>query len=362
MNNLPYLVALHSIDGLGPVRLKKVIEYFEDPKTAWDAGSKEFLSLGIPRNVVSLFLEKRNTLNPEKYFQQISDSGIKIVSVFDKTYPKNLLQIYDPPTILYYKGSLDSINNRAIGVVGTRKITGYGKTVTEKFATELSQAGFVIVSGLARGVDTVSHWAAINAKGQTIACLGGGLNKIFPPENFNLSQKIADGFGAVITEYPPDYPSLAGNFPARNRIIAGLSLAVLVTEAAEDSGSLITANLAIENGKDVFAIPGPITSSLSQGPASLIKNGAKLVTSVEDILNELGLEKVKNDDLKNNSNLNLSDLEKIILELLVEESKHIDELVRQLKKPSFEISSALVKMEILGIVKNLGSGIYAKSL
>lgn len=249
----------------------------------------------------------------------------------------------------------------AIGVVGTRKVTGYGRTVTQKFTTDLTQKGLTIVSGLARGVDTVAHTAAIEGNGRTIAVLGGGLNQIFPPENASLVERIISGHGAVMSEFPPDYPALAGNFPARNRIISGLSLGVLVTEAAEDSGSLITARLALEQGRDVFAVPGPVTSLLSKGPADLIKEGARLTFTAQDVLTELGINTQVATPIKTSNSLDLTEVEKSILSCLENESKHIDEISRQLKRQVYEVSSALVKMEILGLIKNLGGGIYVKS-
>ncbi|MCL4366186.1 DNA-processing protein DprA [Patescibacteria group bacterium] len=276
MINIPYLLALHSIDGLGPIRLGAILDYFKDPKLAWEANSEEIRAVGIPQSTVQRLVEARKSLNPQKYVEEIKRSGINWITIFDKDYPKLLAQIYDPPTVLYYKGDLESSSLKPIAVVGTRKITGYGRAATEQFTKGLVGAGMTIISGLARGVDSQAHLTTVLEKGKTIAVLGGGLNNIFPPENRGLAEKIASGFGAVISEFPPNYPSLPGNFPARNRIISGLSLAVLVIEAASDSGSLITAKLALEQGREVFAVPGPITSSLSKGPIDLIRQGAIL--------------------------------------------------------------------------------------
>lgn len=288
MNNIPYLLALHSIDGLGPIRLKAILDYFKDPKLAWEAKAEEFFKIGIYRNTVNLLIETRKKLEPKSYAQKIADSGIKWLTIFDENYPKLLAQIYDPPVVLYYKGKIDW-DNSAIAVVGTRKITGYGKTVTEQFTKRLSNADLTIVSGLARGVDTQAHLTTVAENGKTIAVLGSGLNNIFPPENKDLAAEIASGYGAVISEFPPDYVSFPGNFPARNRMISGLSKAVLVIEAAEGSGSLITARLALEQGREVFAVPGPVTSDLSKGPINLIRQGAIAVSSPDEILEELGI-------------------------------------------------------------------------
>src|SRR3990167_7080565 len=360
IKNLAYLLALHSVDGLGPARLKSLLEHFgDDPKLVWEGKIGEIREIGVPENVAKLLEETRKKLNPEKYFQEIQDKGIKMLTLFDEEYPKLLKQIYDPPIILYYKGEFLPADDREIGVVGTRKITGYGKLVTEKFTTELVNFGFTIVSGLARGVDSVAHLAAINAGGRTIAVLGSGLNNIYPPENIGLVNKIIAGQGVVLSELPPDKASMPGNFPARNRIISGLSLATLVTEAATDSGSLITARLAIEQGRDVFAIPGPITSDLAKGPADLIKEGARLVFEPGEILEEMGINKIDNGQLTMD-NLKISDGERQVLDLLISESKHIDEIGRNLNLAAPVVSATLLKLEIQGLIRNLGGGVYCR--
>ncbi len=299
--------------------------------------------------------------NPVKIAEDIKKSGIKWLTIFDDSYPELLKEIYDPPLVLYYLGDILKIDKKAIAIVGTRKITGYGEMVTEKFTKELSGVGITIVSGLARGVDACAHRTVLENEGRTLAVLGGGLKKIFPPENIALAKRIINGFGALISEFAPDDPSLPGNFPARNRIISGLSLATLVTEAAEDSGSLITAKLALEQGREVFAVPGPITSELSKGPSILIQQGAKLVTSSDEILKDLGLD--KETKLKANSQnylVNLPKNEQTIWESLKNENLHIDEICRKLDLTAAEVSASLIKMEIQGLVKNLGAGVYSK--
>lgn len=358
MNNIPYLLALHSIDGLGPIRLKRVLDYFKDPKLAWEADINEIQGLGIPHNVVELLSEVRKKLDPDLYSQTIQNAGIKWLTVYEDSYPKVLKQIYDPPTVLYYKGEILPGDEKAIAVVGTRKITGYGRIVTEKFTKNLVMAGFTIVSGLARGVDTAAHRQTVESGGRTLAILGGGLNRVFPPENTGLAEKIVSGFGAVISEFSPESPSLPGNFPARNRIIAGLSQAILVTEAALDSGSLITARLGVEQGKEVFAVPGPVTSDLTRGPINLIRTGAKVVFEAKDILDELGVPALRKNPIVSKD---LSEDEKKILQALKNESMHLDEIGRKLEFPAAKISGLLLKMEILGIVRSLGGGIYSKS-
>ncbi len=261
MNNIPYLLALHSINGLGPIKLKEILEYFKDPKKAWESVARQ-------RNI---------KLDPEKYAKNIAESGIKWVTIFDDAYPKLLKEIYDPPTVLYYKGRL-STDEKAIAVVGTRKMTNQGRLKAVEFTKSLVNTGFTIVSGLARGVDTQAHSTAVAENGRTIAVLGSGINNIFPPENIDLAEKIAEGKGIIFSEFPPNYPALPKNFPIRNRIISGLSLAVLIVEAGKYSGSLITARLALEQGREVFAVP----------PNDLIRDGATAVFHPEEILHEMG--------------------------------------------------------------------------
>lgn len=355
---LEFLLILHSVEGLGPARIKKLFDYFGSFEKIWGASMSELSQFKFPEALISNLKTAKKDLDPEIYFLDLEKAGIKVLTIFDDDYPLGLREIYGAPMIIYYKGVLDSgVLENCFGVVGTRKPTGYGRVVTEKLTNELVEAGLTIVSGLARGVDTVAHIAAIEAGGKTIAVLGGGLSKIFPSENIRLAEKIASGFGAILTEFPPSYPHLAGNFPARNRIIAGLSKGVLVTEAAEDSGSLITARLALEQGREVFAVPGPITSSMSEGTSVLLKDGAKLVSSVADILDELGVKKVSQVKA---TDLNLSKEEIEILEFIRDEGKHVDEIARTLKRQIAEVSGVLLKLEILGVVRNLGAGNYIR--
>jgi len=274
---------------------------------------------------------------------QFKNLGISKVGIFDKTYPYLLKQIYDPPTVLYYRGSLDCLNKKTIAVVGTRKMTGYGKAVCEKFVKELVKFNLTIVSGLAKGIDSEAHKTAILENGQTVAILGSGLNEIYPPENKGLAMDIINGHGAVISEYPPDYSTQPGNFPSRNRIISGLSLATLVVEAAEDSGSQITARLALEQGREVFVI----------APNDLIKDGARAVFEPGEILDEMGIFRVQKSQ-------DLTEEEKKVLELLKNESLHIDQIGRILNLTAAKISSLLLKMEISGLITNIGSGTYCK--
>lgn len=358
-DQLPYLLALHRINGLGPIRLKHLLDHFLEPKLAWEASKKDWLGISIPTNTIESWQQTKSKLDPVSYTQKILNSGVKIKTIFDTDYPEILTTIYDPPLVIYYQGQFPQ-TGKAMAIVGSRKITGYGRIITEKFAKSLAEAGLVIVSGLARGVDAAAHQAAIKISGRVVAVLGGGLSKIYPYENASLASEILEVGGALISEFPPDFPHLPGNFPARNRIISGLSLGVLVTEAAQDSGSLITAKEALDQGREVFAIPGPITSETSAGTALLIKQGASLVTDPQEILDELGVDVNLGSRSLSQTDFTFSEIEKQILSCLENEQKHIDEICRETKIVSSEVSSSLIKMEIRGFVKSLGAGVYLK--
>lgn len=358
MVNDDYLLALNSINGLGPVRLRALVEYFKDPKLAWEADGKALVEVGLPARVVDLIVSTRRSMEPPAYLESLSKSGIKWLTIYDENYPRLLKQIYDPPVVVFYKGDIQVEDEKAIAVVGSRKMGGYGRVVTEELTRQLVEHGFAIISGLARGVDSQAHKTAVNAGGRTLAVLGGGLNKIYPPENIGLAEQIINGHGAVISEFSPDEPSLPGNFPARNRIISGLSKAVLVTEADSDSGSLITARLALEQGREVFAVPGPITSSLSRGPIDLIKEGARPVSEIGDILDELGLSSRRFSSPITPDQLPQE--ERLVLAALENENLHIDEVCRKLNFPSSKISALLLKMELSGLVRSLGGGVYCR--
>lgn len=359
IKHVDYLLALHNIEGLGPIRLKALLDYFEDPKIIWEASQTELLATNLPRNVVEQLVLTRKTLDPAQYAQSMIKDGISWVTIFDDNYPALLKEISDPPVVLYYKGEITVADKTAIAVVGSRKMTGYGSQVTQLFTKNFVAGGLTIISGLARGVDTVAHQIAVEEQGRTIAILGGGIKKIFPPENNALASKISSGFGAVMSEFPPDASALPGNFPARNRIISGMSLAVVVIEAAPGSGSLITAKLAAEQGREVYAVPGPITSVLSHGPIELIRQGAKAVYDPSEILEELGV--LNNSPVAVVDLTSLTEDQKKIWDFLENNSEHIDEISRKLNLEIAKTAANLIKMEISGIVKNLGSGIYCRN-
>ena len=287
MTESEFLTAIYAFNLLGPARLKLMLSYFKKAKKIWMCSKKELMEVGLLEKKIVAFIDFRNSFDIQKYFKRLESSLVKVTTIFDTGFPKNLKGLDGSPLVLYYKGSLKSLKSKSVAIVGTRQMTSYGREVTERFSSELGQAGITIISGLARGIDTVAHMACLSAGGKTVAVLGNGLDTVYPPENSGLAAEIVKKGGAIISEYPLGYPILPANFPIRNRIVSGLSDAVVVIEGAEKSGTLITAGHAAEQGKTVLAIPGQITSPLSAAPLYLLKNGAKMATSVKDILEEL---------------------------------------------------------------------------
>lgn len=279
----------------------------------------------------------------------------------DKEYPKPLGQIHDFPKILYCRGNLGLLKKACFAVVGTRKLTPYGKEAAQNMVRGLVQAGFVIVSGLALGIDSVAHQTTLDSGGKTIAVFGTPLNKTYPPENSKLAQSILDNDGLLISEYPSGYPGLRENFAIRDRIVSGLSKGVLVIEAHDKSGALITANCAIDQNRDVFAVPGNIFSSNSFGPNSLIKKGAKLVTSPQDILDEYG-SNLKLFEEERSTISTKDPIQKIILAILDKnETVFIDDIIRESKIETSKVIASLSVLEIKGLIKNTGNGKYRKT-
>lgn len=354
--DLAFWVGLNYLEGIGPQRFKLLLDYFGTAKAAYEAGEKIWRELGLPDKVVRDFLEHRKIFKPVEFLEKTLKKNIKVIRFTDKDYPRGLKQISDCPPILYIMGEIRPEDEIAIGVVGTRKISGYGREVTEILTRDLVASGLTIVSGMALGVDTVAHQTTIENGGRTIAVLGTGVDVIYPPQNRDLHAEIVK-HGAVVSEMAPGKFVSRGVFPARNRIIAGLSLGVIVTEGAEDSGALITAKDAANYGREVFAVPGPITSYLSAASSILIKNGAKLVYNVKDILDELKLE---TRSLKLEAKKVIADNpdEAKILEILTNGELHIDMIVKIAGMKVSEVSGLLTLMEIKGKIKNLGGMIY----
>ena len=337
-----------------------MLDYFrEDVAAAWKAGSKELAHAGLDARTIDGFLKQRVTLNPHQELEKLERLRISVITLKDKDYPQLLTEIINAPPVLYIAGTFKKEDDRfALGVVGTRKVSSYGRQVTEQFARELAEGRVTVVSGLAHGIDTIAHTATLDAGGRTIAVLASGLDTIYPADNVGLARRIvASGQGALITEFPLSVKPDARNFPARNRIISGLSLGILATEAPKQSGALITANFALEQGRDVFAVPNSIYSPGSVGVNKLIQDGAHLVTNVQDILMTLNLFMVPQ-QVEMQAALPDNSEERTLLALLSHDPLHIDEIIRESGLPTTIVSSTLVMMELKGMIRQFGGMQY----
>jgi len=290
VNPSKYFNAFNLIGNIGPITFKKLLNHFGSLDIAWKSEINEFRKAGLNQSIVEQISKQRPNINPDYEMEKLEKEKIGLITIQDELYPKLLKEIYAPPAMLYIRGNFKPNDKISLGIVGTRKLSDYGQQITPIITSELSKSGITIVSGLAKGIDTIAHQTAINNKGRTIAVLGSGVDtkSIYPTINKYLAEKIIEN-GAVISEFPIETKPLAQKFPQRNRIISGLSLGILVIEAPEKSGAMITARNALEQNRDVFAIPGDILSNNSLGPNNLIKMGAKLVTKTSDILEELNL-------------------------------------------------------------------------
>ncbi len=352
-DDLIYWVALSLVHGIGPKRYRKLINKFGNPKDVFEADVLELQSV-VNLKVINEI--KRFQVNfAEDVLEKIHRIGAQIATFIDKEYPEALREFDDAPTIIFYKGRLADLKRDAIAIVGTRTPTYYGESQARRFARELAGAGFTIVSGGARGIDTQAHLGALDANGFTVAVMGCGIDLTYPPENQKLFDKIAEN-GVVLTEYPPGTRPVPENFPKRNRIISGLSLGVFVVEAGAKSGALITARWAALQGKEVFALPGPINSSKSEGTNKLIQEGAKLVQNVEDILEEFGRITPREREARFSA---LDEDEKKIYLALLEGPRHIDELAVELDMPANQLLTKLFVMEMKGIITELPGKYFA---
>lgn len=358
--DLLYLVALSCFPKFGSRSLLKLKRAFSDYQEAFEAGPRELIRAGLDENVAMEFVSERNKIEPEKEWEKVQKENIQVMALDDPNYPALLKEIYDPPALLYVKGRLEKgLDEFSLVVVGTRQITAYGRQITAEIVGPLARHGLTIVSGLALGVDALAHEVALGQNGRAIAVLGSGLDEehIYPSRNRQLAHRIIENNGAVISEFPLGTLPLRHHFPIRNRIISGLALATLIIEAAEDSGSLITARCALEQNREVFSVPGSIFSPLSFGPNNLLKMGAKVITEAQDILEALNLEKAE-DFIENQKILPDTAEEAAVLKLLSREPIHIDEIIKQTALASHQVSSTLTLMEMKGKVRNLGGMMY----
>jgi len=370
-----YWLALALTPGLGPTRIKKLIEHYGTAERVFHASLTELEATGMRAvSAQSLATGKSLELAQQECVKAV-EAGAKIISLSDPEYPARLKEIYDPPVILFVKGSIEVLAQPGIAMVGTRHPTPYGSGMAERLSTDLAARGLVIISGLARGIDTASHRGAVAAKGKTVAVLGTGIDVMYPKENTRLAEQIVALGGALISEFPTGTFPAPQNFPIRNRIISGMSAGVLVVEAAEYSGTRITSRCALEQNRDVYAVPGNVTNKNSWGPNTLIKQGAKLVATWEDVWEELPTDvQVALGAMQNESPAPetaslfpdevTSPHEKKILRLLkADESTHIDQLVELLENEmsSSEIFAALFELELNGKVKQLPGKNFVKS-
>lgn len=346
-----HLIALCKIRELTPQAIKRLLEHFGSPQRVFEASSEE-LEAFLKKEAVDKIRNFDDWKGVETLLAQLEREKIKVLTIKDEGYPSLLREIYDPPILLFYKGSIEKIDHFGLAIVGSRKASEYGRKVTEKFSFELAFLGITIVSGMARGIDSVAHRGALSADGRTIAVLGSGLLRIYPPENRNLAEKIAER-GAIISEFFPEEPPRKQNFPRRNRIISGMTIGTLVTEAALKSGALITAFIALEQGKEVFAVPGNITSQNSEGVNFLIKKGAKLVQKVEDVLEEIKhyIPSLKDSITRYEETLkvDLSEDEQAIINE-IDSPVTLDELVIRTKMNISSLLDILLRLELKGQV------------
>lgn len=353
---LRYYIGFNLVQGIGPARLRMLLDAFGDVEAAWHAPADALRRAGLDRRSLHNLLETRSRVDLDQEVKRVIQAGVRAITWEDPDYPPLLREIPDPPPLLYVRGTLEPEDSWAVAVVGTRRASVYGKEVTRRLVTDLARSGITVVSGLARGIDGVAHQAALEAGGRTIAVLGCGVDRVYPPEHRALARRIVEQ-GALVSEYPLGTPPEARNFPPRNRIISGLSLGVLITEAGRGSGALITADYAAEQGRDVFAVPGSILAAGSGGTNRLIQEGAKLVMETADILRELNLTMAA-EQAQAREVLPETETEAAILAHLGAEPVHVDDLGRAVGMPIAEVTSALTLMELKGLVRQVGGMKY----
>ncbi len=356
MDEKAYWVGFNLVRGVGAVRVKNLLDHFGKLEIAWDAPAGALISAGLPTRVVENFLVVRKQVNLEVVMQRVADSGVQVITWDDAIYPRRLKEIDQPPPVLFVRGSINVEDDWAVSVVGTRRVTPYGRQVASEIARYLAQNGVTVVSGLARGVDAIAHQTAMQAGGRTLAILGSGVDTIYPPEHRKLAEDISRQ-GAVISDYPLGTQPESRNFPPRNRIIAGLSLATIVVEAGETSGALITAEFAVEQGRDVFAVPGSILTPQSEGTNRLIEQGARPLLRMSEILESLKLEQIPEKQASRKA-IAASPEENRLLSCLTQDPRHIDEICALSGLPIQAVSATLTMMELKGLVTQVGGMNY----
>ena len=355
-DELKYWVGFSRMPGIGRVKISQLLEHFTTLEHAWKASTGELRKAGLDSKSADTIVNMRPRISLDAEMESLKRYKVKVLTCGSATYPQRLKEIYDYPPVLYVRGNPLPEDETCLAVVGTRRATVYGRQVTEEIVSDLARNKVTIVSGLAKGIDSIAHRAALEAGGRTIAVFACGLDIVYPAENANLAREIME-HGALISEYPLGIRPKADNFPRRNRIMSGLSLGVLVVEAGESSGALITANQALEQNRDVFAVPGSILSPASRGTNHLIQEGAKLVRNHVDILEELNLAMVAQ-QLEMKEILPADETESLLLKQLSAEPTHIDEVCRHSRLTPALVSSTLTMMELKGMVKQVGGMNY----
>ncbi len=351
-----YWVGFSLIPNIGTVRFNQLEKYFGSLENAWTASAGELNASGIGSSAVAAITSGRPKISLDAEMEKYERSGVSVFTVHDEGYPARLKEIHDYPPVLFVRGEILPQDEWCVAVVGTRKATSYGRQVTEELVADLARNKITVVSGLAKGIDAIAHRTALDAGGRTFAVFGCGLDTIYPAENAELARRIP-GRGALVSEYPLGIKPRADHFPRRNRIISGFSLGVLVTEAGEGSGALITVQTALEQNREVFSVPGNIFTPTSRGTNGIIKEGAKLVQSVSDILEELNLTSVVH-QIEFKEVIPASDTETLILSKLSAEPLHVDEICQQTGMPMAAVSAAMAMMELKGMVKQMGGMNY----
>lgn len=356
MDPKAYWVGFNLVRGIGAARFKQLVDYYGSLETAWESPASGLVSAGLPQKAVENFIRVKHQVDLDKIMDRIQTLGVKVMTWEDADYPRRLKEINQAPPVLFIKGSINVEDDWAVAVVGTRRVTPYGRQVASEIASFLAQNGVTVVSGLARGVDAIAHQAALQNGGRTIAVLGSGVDVIYPPEHRKLAGEIAQQ-GALVSDYALGTQPDGINFPPRNRIISGLSLATVVVEAGEKSGALITAEFAVEQGRDVFAVPGSILTPQSEGTNRLIEQGARPLLKMTEIVEVLKLERIPEKQSARKLNP-MSPTEKKLLDALTQEPVHVDELCGLTGLSINDVSATLTLMELKGFVSHVGGMNY----
>jgi DNA processing protein len=356
-------LALHLIPGLGNMAFRSLLDRFGNPAEVFRAKLTDLAHVeGLRKQVAQRFLERAFSQDPQKVLRDVEKLGARVVIFSDPAYPEPLREIHDPPMVLYIKGAAIPGKATFVAMVGSRTSTPYGVKTAESLAQGLARRGLGIVSGLARGIDSAAHWGCIEGRGFSVGVLGTGIDVVYPPSNKKLFDIMGEK-GAVITEFPPETPPEPKNFPIRNRLISGLSRGVIVVEATMKSGSLITASMALEQGREVFAVPGSVHSFKSKGCHFLIKQGAKLVENADDVLDDLGLNytyAAKKDSYAEPPLPPMEDNEKKVYDLIGDYPVHIDDIVREGNMEPGTASAVLMRMELKGIIRQLPGKLFVR--